>query len=80
VALVPAVLTTGVIRAGHAVRPRLAGLVLGALSGLVGLTAVHLHCPDVRLVHTGPMHIGVVAALAVLGALAGASTLRKRER
>jgi hypothetical protein len=80
VALVPAALTVGVIRAGHAVRPRLAGLVLGALSGLVGLTALHLHCPDVRFVHTGPAHVGVVAALAILGALAGASLLRRRER
>lgn len=76
VALVPALLALRVVRRGHAVRRRLAGLVLGVLAGLVGLTTLHLHCGDVSFGHTGPMHMGVVGVLGALGALGGGVGLR----
>jgi len=76
VGLVPAFLALRVVRRGHAVRPRVAGLVLGALAGLVGLTTLHLHCADVSFAHTAPMHVGAVALLGALGAFAGGMAFR----
>lgn len=69
--LLPMLVGSIVVRRGHAVRPRAAGLVLGALAALVGLTTLHLHCPDVSWAHAGPMHCGVVGVLGGLGAYAG---------
>jgi len=76
--IVPLIAGLTAVRKGYAVRPVLAGAALGALGGVVGVTTLHLHCPDVALAHTATMHGGVIVLLAVVGALVGRSALRLR--
>ena len=73
--IVPLLAGLAAVRKGYAVRPMLAGSVLGALCGVVGVTTLHLHCPDVAMTHAVLEHGGVVVVLAVVGALAGRSAL-----
>ena len=55
------------LRRGAILSPRLSGAATGLLAGLVGTTALEIHCPILDLAHILTWHLGV----AILGAVAG---------
>jgi hypothetical protein len=55
------------LRRGAILSPRIAGAATGLLAGLVGTTALEIHCPILDLSHILTWHLGV----AILGAVAG---------
>jgi len=55
------------LRRGGILSPRVAGASTGLLAGLVGTSALEIHCPILGLSHILTWHLGV----AILGALAG---------
>jgi hypothetical protein len=56
---------------GASVAPRLAGALAGMGAGLVADAAMHFECGAVDPAHTVIWHLGAVALLSLLGALAG---------
>ncbi len=66
------------VRKGYIVAPVSTGATIGALSGLVGLTTLELHCPLVLVPHLTVWHTGVLVASAGLGAAAGWAARWKR--
>lgn len=66
------------VRKGYIVAPVSAGATIGALSGLVGLTTLELHCPLQLVPHVTVWHGGVLVASAGLGAAAGWAARWKR--
>jgi hypothetical protein len=56
---------------GASAAPRLAGALAGLGAGLAADAAMHLECGAVDPAHTVIWHLGAVALLALLGALAG---------
>lgn len=56
-----------VLRRGAVLAPPVTGAVAGLLAGLVGATALEIHCPNLDASHILVSHLGV----AVFGALAG---------
>ena len=57
------------LRRGAILSPRLSGAATGLLAGLVGTTALEIHCPNLDLAHILTWHLGV----AILGAVVGFS-------
>ena len=57
------------LRRGAILSPRLSGAATGLLAGLVGTTALEIHCPILGLAHILTWHLGV----AILGAVVGFS-------
>jgi hypothetical protein len=55
------------LRRGAILSPRVAGAATGLLAGLVGTTALEIHCPILELSHILTWHLGV----AILGAVVG---------
>jgi hypothetical protein len=55
------------LRRGAILSPRIAGASTGLLAGLVGTSALEIHCPILDLLHILTWHLGV----AILGAAAG---------
>jgi len=76
--LPPLAVGLAAVRRGHAVRPVLAGATMGVLGAVVGLTTLHLHCPNVSWTHVGIVHGAVIVVLGLVGALVGKSALRAR--
>jgi hypothetical protein len=56
-----------VLRRGAILSPIMTGAATGLLAGLVGTTALEIHCPNLDASHILVSHLGV----AVLGAVAG---------
>jgi hypothetical protein len=56
-----------VLRRGAILSPRMTGAATGLLAGLVGTTALEIHCPNLDAWHILVSHLGV----AVLGAMVG---------
>jgi hypothetical protein len=56
-----------VLRRGAILSPRMTGAATGLLAGLVGTSALEVHCPNLDAWHILVSHLGV----AVLGAMAG---------
>jgi hypothetical protein len=56
-----------VLRRGAILSPRMTGAATGLLAGLVGTTALEIHCPNLEASHILVSHLGV----AVLGTMAG---------
>ena len=59
------------LRRGAILSPRLAGAATGLLAGLVGTTALEIHCPILGLSHILTWHLGVAVLEAVVGFFAG---------
>jgi hypothetical protein len=56
-----------VLRRGAILSPGLTGAATGLLAGLVGTTALEIHCPNLDVRHILVSHLGV----AVIGLIAG---------
>lgn len=75
----PASIAAGlVLRRGFAVSPAAAGLAIGTLAGLAGVTMLELHCPNFEAPHVMVWHIAVLATSAAVGALVAWTTGAKR--
>jgi hypothetical protein len=59
-----------ILRRGFAVNPVSAGLVLGVLSGIAGVTTLELHCANFQPLHL-LWHLLVVPVAGIVGALVG---------
>jgi hypothetical protein len=64
-----AVLTWLWLRRGAAQSPKLMGASTGGFAGLIGVTVLEVHCPNLNLYHILVWHLGVIL-LSVLGGLA----------
>ncbi len=61
-----------VLRRGYAVDGGAAGVAMGVLAGLAGLTVLELHCPNFRMPHIVVWHLAVVPIAAFAGWMAAA--------
>jgi hypothetical protein len=68
-ALLP--LAVGAALFARQIRGRLGGIALGASAGMVGMAALHLHCPAGRPIH-GAIHASVLVLAAAAGYLLSA--------
>ena len=69
---IPAALASWfLLRRGLAVNPVAAGLVLGTLAGLAGVTMLELHCANFEAPHVMLWHTAVITISAAAGAVAG---------
>lgn len=59
------------LRRGFAVTPVAAGLVVGTLAGLAGVTMLELHCANLETLHVMVWHTAVMPVSAAAGALVG---------
>ena len=64
-----AVLTWLWLRRGAAQSPKLMGATIGGFAGLIGVTVLEVHCPNLNLYHILVWHLGVLL-LSALGGLA----------
>jgi hypothetical protein len=64
-----AVLTWLWLRCGAAQSPKLMGATTGGFAGLIGVTVLEVHCPNLNLYHILIWHLGALV-LSVLGGLA----------
>jgi hypothetical protein len=64
-----AVLTWLWLRRGAAQSPKLMGATTGGFAGLIGVTVLEVHCPNLNLYHILVWHLGVIL-LSALGGLA----------
>jgi hypothetical protein len=69
-----------VLRRGFAVDARAAGVAIGGLAGLAGLTMLELHCPNFRLAHIAVWHTAAVPIAAAVGYVLGGAAYRGRSR
>lgn len=60
-----------IVRKGVILYPQAAGAATGLLAGLVGITALELHCPNVNLWHIFAAHLGAAALCSLVGLLLG---------
>ena len=60
-----------VVRRGFAVNPVAAGLAMGTLAGLAGVTMLELHCANFEAPHVMVWHTAVIPLSALAGALVG---------
>lgn len=77
---IPAALASWLLlRRGYAVNPVAAGLVVGTLAGMAGVTMLELHCANFEALHVMLWHTAVMPVSAAAGALLGwAGRLRAR--
>ncbi|MGA2574386.1 MAG: NrsF family protein [Bryobacteraceae bacterium] len=59
------------LRRGFAVNPVAAGLVVGTLAGLAGVSMLELHCQNLETLHVMVWHTAVMPVSAAAGALLG---------
>lgn len=60
-------------RRGAILFPRLIGLAVGGLSGLIGLSVLEVNCPNLNIFHILVWHWGVVLISSLAGVLGGAA-------
>jgi hypothetical protein len=78
-AIPAALLSWLLLRRGFAVNAAAAGIAVGTLSGLAGVTMLELHCENFQALHILVWHTGVLLLSGALGALVGwVSRLRRR--
>jgi hypothetical protein len=56
-----------VLRRGAALSPLLTGATAGGLAGLVGLTVLEIHCPNLNVYHIVVWHVSVTLVCVVAG-------------
>jgi len=67
---IPAALASWfLLRRGFAVKPVAAGLVVGTLAGLAGVTMLELHCANFQVLHVMLWHTAVMSVSGAAGAL-----------
>lgn len=59
------------LRRGAILYPQAAGVIVGLLAGLVGTTALEIHCPNVNLWHVFTAHLGAAVLCSLVGLLLG---------
>ena len=64
------------LRRGFAVNPGAAGLAIGTLASLAGVTMLELHCANVETLHVMVWHTAVIPLSAGAGALVARAALR----
>jgi hypothetical protein len=69
-----------VLRRGAILSPALTGAATGLLAGLVGTTALEIHCPNLDVRHILVAHLGVAVLGAVAGFVLGSVTRARVER
>ncbi len=70
-AIPAAVASWFLLRRGFAVNPVAAGIVVGTLAGLAGVTMLELHCKNLETLHVMLWHTAVLPVSAGAGALLG---------
>ena len=68
-----AVLTWLWLRRGAAQSPKLMGATTGGFAGLIGVTVLEVHCPNLNLYHILVWHLGVILLSALGGLVVGAA-------
>jgi hypothetical protein len=63
------------LRRGAALSPVLTGAAAGGLAGLVGLTVLEIHCPNLNLYHIVIWHVSVTLVCVVAGLIFSSVTL-----
>jgi hypothetical protein len=66
-AIPSALLFALVLRRGAALSPLLTGATAGGLAGLVGLTVLEIHCPNLNVYHIVVWHVSVTLVCVVAG-------------
>jgi hypothetical protein len=61
------------LRRGAILFPKLIGLAVGGLAGLIGLSVLEVNCPNLNTFHILVWHWGVVLVSSLAGALVGAA-------
>jgi hypothetical protein len=61
------------LRRGAALFPKLIGLAVGGLAGLIGLSVLEVNCPNLNIFHILVWHWGVLLISSLAGALVGAA-------
>jgi hypothetical protein len=62
-----------VLRRGATLAPKLMGATAGGFAGLIGITVLEVHCPDLNLYHILVWHLGVLVTSALGGVALGAA-------
>ncbi len=65
------------LRRGAALSPLLTGATAGGLAGLVGLTVLEIHCPNLNVYHIVVWHVSVTLVCVVAGIVFSGVTLRR---
>ena len=60
-----------ILRRGHVMDWRMAGLAAGALSGLVGFGMLELGCENLKAIHVMTWHVAVLVSSGILGCAGG---------
>ena len=60
-----------ILRRGYVMDWTMAGLAAGALSGLVGIGMLELHCPNLKAIHVITWHVAVLVSSGFLGYTCG---------
>jgi hypothetical protein len=60
-----------------ALSPALTGATAGGLAGLVGLTVLEIHCPNLNVNHIMVWHVSVTVACIILGFIFSSVTFRR---
>ncbi len=62
---------------GAGLSPLLTGAAAGGLAGLVGLTVLEIHCPNLNVLHIVVWHVSVTVVCALLGFIFSSVTFRR---
>jgi hypothetical protein len=76
-AIPAAILFALVLSRGAALSPALTGATAGGLAGLVGLTVLEIHCPNLNVYHIVVWHVSVTLICAIAGLVLSSVTFRR---
>jgi hypothetical protein len=67
------------LRRGAWLSPAFTGATAGALAGLVGLTVLEIHCPNLNVYHIVVWHVSVTVVCFILGFIFSSVTFSRRK-